>query len=62
MSPPSPSNSGPHLYDPSGTMIELFDYTKVDPEGASYPNRTLFPVNADDTLGIISQVKYVEPE
>lgn len=48
--------------DPVGYVLELFRYAKVWEAGLSYPQETKHATNLDANIGLISQVRYVEPE
>ena len=45
-----------------GYVLELFRYAKVWEGGLSYPQQTKHATNLDANIGLISQVRYVEPE
>lgn len=45
-----------------GYVLELFRYAKVWEGGLSYPQQTKHATNLDASIGLISQVRYVEPE
>jgi hypothetical protein len=45
-----------------GYVLELFRYAKVWEAGLSYPQETKHATNLDANIGLISQVRYVEPE